>query len=305
MTTYIYRRLITGSLVIAAVLVSMFLLTHSMGDPVELMVSEEVPLETKERLREELGLNRPLHVQFLSFVGGVVRGDFGVSLRDGRPSLSLFIDRFPATVQLGLTAIAIAFAGGTILGVVSGYRVYSFVDRVTTVLTSVAMSSVDFWIATMLILFMAVYLGWLPTSGYGTWQHLVMPAFVLSLRPLGRIAQVTRGAVAGQRDSYYAVAARARGLSESRIRWGYVARNASAVIITFAGIEAIHLLNGSVVIEVVFAWPGVGLLAADALTHRDWPVVVTVATLIALMVVLVNVCIDIIYAWLDPRVRLR
>jgi peptide/nickel transport system permease protein len=277
--------------------------THTIGDPASLMLRPEATEEQRQAVRERLGLNDPLSVQFARFMGGVVRGDFGDSLWQRVPALPVVIDRLPATLYLAGATLLIAVPLAILLGVVSAVRPRSPVDRGVTVVALGGVSTADFWLGLMLILFFAVRLDWLPTSGYGGLQFVLLPALALAFRPLGRISQVVRSAMLDQLTQPYVTTARAKGLREQAVVYVHTLKNAAIPIATLVGDEAASLLNGAVVIETVFGWPGVGLLLIDAIQRRDLPLIEACVFVIAVMIVLVNLLIDLAYTFIDPRVR--
>lgn len=303
MIQYAIGRLANGFVMIAILITLIFLLTHTLGDPALIMLPLGTPEEVIGAFRDKFGFNLPLHVQFANFAKGLMRGDFGVSFWQGTPNLEIFFRHFPATLWLASAAGLLALFVGVVLGALAAARQGSALDRATMTLTSLAMSSVDFWIGLLLVLFVSVRLGWLPTSGYGDWRFLILPAVTLALRPTGRIAQVSRAAILDEIGKEYVIAARARGLTRWNILWKHVVRNAGTVIVTMGGYEFMMMINGSVVVESIFSWPGIGLLTLQAVQHRDWPLIVTIATVVAVIVVLLHLLLDFVYAWLDPRVR--
>jgi len=220
-----------------------------------------------------------------------------------QPTLDVFLERFPATVQLSIAAILLSGVVGCGLGAIAAAVRGSKVDRAISLYGSLCISSVDFWIGLLLILLIAVQLGWLPTSGSGSFKYLILPAVTLSIRHTGRILQVTRAAIVEETSKEYVVAARARGLPRKTILFKHMGRNAGSIIFTMLGWEFVHLLNGSVLVETVFAWPGIGYLTVQAIGYRDFPLVVTIGMLTAGIVVFGNLLLDIMYAWLDPRIR--
>ncbi len=273
------------------------------GDPASLMLRPEATEEQRQAVRERLGLNDPLYVQFGRFVGNAVRGDFGDSIWQRVPALPIALHRLPATLYLAGATLLIAVPLAILLGIVSAIRPRSIVDRVVTVVSLGGVSTADFWLGLMLILVLAVQLGWLPTSGYGGLRYVLLPALALSVRPLGRISQVVRSAMIDQLNQPYVTTARAKGLSERVVVFLHTLKNAAIPIATLVGDEAASLLNGAVVIETVFGWPGIGILLIQAIDRRDLPLVEASVLVIAVMVVTVNLVVDLAYMVIDPRVR--
>jgi peptide/nickel transport system permease protein len=289
--------------VLLGLIVVVFFMTHLVGDPVDLMLRPEATEEQRQAVRERLGINDPIPVQFGRFLGGVVRGDFGESIWQRVPALPVVLDRLPATLYLASATLLLAVPLSIVLGIISAIRPGSIVDRSVTVVSLGGVSTADFWLGLMLILLFAVRLGWLPTSGYGGFQFVILPAVALAFRPLGRISQVVRSAMLDQFSQPYVITARAKGLTERVVVYLHTLKNAAIPVATLVGDEAASLLNGAVVIETVFGWPGVGILLIQAIERRDLPLIEASVMVIAVMIVTVNLVIDLTYSFLDPRVR--
>jgi peptide/nickel transport system permease protein len=289
--------------VLLGLLVVVFFVTHLVGDPASLMLRPEATEEQRQAVRDRLGLNDPLYIQFGRFMGGALRGDFGDSLWQHVPALPVALDRLPATLYLAAATLLLAVPLAILLGIVSAVRPRSPVDRVVTVVALGGVSTADFWLGLMLILLFAVRLGWLPTSGYGGLQYVVLPALALAFRPLGRISQVVRSAMLDQFNQPYVTTARAKGLTERIVIFLHTLKNAAIPIATLVGDEAASLLNGAVVIETVFGWPGVGILLIQAIERRDLPLIEASVIVIGVMIVTVNLLVDLGYTLMDPRVR--
>jgi peptide/nickel transport system permease protein len=290
---------------LAGLIVVVFFMTHLVGDPASLMLRPEATEEQRQAIRERLGLNDPILVQFGRFIGGVVTGDFGDSIWQRVPALPVVLDRLPATLYLASATLLLAVPLAIVLGIISAVRPGTVIDRIVTVVALGGVSTADFWLGLMLILFFAVRLGWLPTSGYGGAQYVVLPALALAFRPLGRISQVVRSAMLDQLGHPYVTTARAKGLTERVVVYLHTLKNAAIPIATLVGDEAASLLNGAVVIETVFGWPGVGILLIEAIERRDLPLIEASVFVIAVMIVTVNLLVDVCYTFLDPRVRYR
>ncbi|MEA2528725.1 MAG: peptide/nickel transport system permease protein [Thermomicrobiales bacterium] len=281
----------------------MFFVTHLLGDPARLMLRPEATEEQVHQLRESLGLNDPLLVQFGRFMGDLVRGDIGNSLWQRVPAMPIVIGRLPATLYLAGVTLALAIPLALTLGIVSAIKPRSLADRVVTVVSLAGVSTADFWLGLMLILFFAVELGWLPTSGYGGINFVVLPAAALAVRPIGRVSQVVRSAMLEEMSKPYVTTARAKGLGERIVIISHTLKNAAIPILTMMGDEAAALLNGAVVIETLFGWPGVGILLIQAIEKRDLPLIEATVIVIAVMIVSVNLLVDLVYTLIDPRVR--
>lgn len=300
---YLLRRLVHSIIVLLCVLVFVFLLGHGIGDPAMLMLPPDAPREQYFELRRSLGLDDPLHVQFGRAMLGWSRGSFGDSLWQRVPALPVALERVPATLYLtGFTAL-LAFPLAIVLGTISALKPRSILDRVLTVLSLGGVSTAEFWLGLMLILILAVQLGWFPTSGYGNVQYVVLPAIALAFRPIGRVAQVTRSSMLDEMSKPYVTTARAKGLSERTTTFLHALKNAAIPVVTLCGDETAALLNGAVVIETVFGWPGIGSLLIDAIQQRDLPLIEATVFVIAVMVISLNLFIDLAYTRINPRVR--
>jgi peptide/nickel transport system permease protein len=280
-----------------------FFVTHLLGDPARLMLRPEATEEQVQALRESLGLNDSLWVQFGRYMRDLTRGDFGDSLWQRVPALPIALDRIPATLYLAGVTLLIAIPLALFLGIISAIRPRSIADRLVTVVSLAGVSTADFWLGLMLIIIFAVQLGWLPTSGYGGPSHVILPALALAVRPMGRISQVVRSAMLEEMSKPYVTTARAKGLGERVVVLRHTLKNAALPILTLMGDEAAVMLNGAVVIETVFGWPGIGILLIQAIERRDLPLIEAAVVCIAVMIVTVNLLIDLMYTFFDPRVR--
>ena len=285
------------------VLVLVFLLGHGIGDPALLMLPPDAPREQYFELRRSLGLDDPLHVQFSRAALGWSTGNFGDSLWQRVPALPVALERVPATLYLTAFTALLAFPLAILLGTISAIRPRSVADRVLTVLSLGGVSTAEFWLGLMLILLLSVQLGWFPTSGYGNIQYVVLPALALAFRPIGRVAQVARSSMLDEMSKAYVTTARAKGLSERTTTGVHALKNAAIPVLTLCGDETAALLNGAVVIETVFGWPGVGSLLIQSIQHRDLPLMEATVFIIAVMVISLNLLIDLAYTRIDPRVR--
>ncbi|MCC6188811.1 MAG: ABC transporter permease [Anaerolineales bacterium] len=305
MVGYLLRRLFYATISVAAVSVLVFVITRVIGDPVKLMLPLEATEAQREQMRETLGLNDPLLVQFARFSWDALRGDFGNSLWQRVPALPLVIDRLPATFLLSFAAMGLAILFAVPLGVLAALRPRSLLDHACSLGSLAGMCVASNWLGLMFILVFAVNLGWFYTSGYGTLKHLVLPAVTLAAAPLGRITQIVRSSVLDELGRNYVTAARARGLSEQTVIMGHALKNAAIPIVTLSGWELSRLLAGfTVIVEVVFGWPGVGLLAMDAIRRQDLFLLQADVFVVGVLVVALNLLIDMTYGWFDPRIRL-
>lgn len=304
MTAYLVRRMAGAVGVLFALLLFAFLATHYIGDPVSLMADSELTTpEEREQLRQIGGYDRPAWEQLGSFMKDALRGDFGTSVYENRPSRDVVLERVPRTLQLGALALGFTFVVAIPLAVIAakneGKRITLLIVGTTTFLASLP----GFFLALGLIFIFAVQLAWLPTSGYGWWPEMLLPVIALSLAPIGRYTQVLEQAIVRELKQQYVSTARSKGLAERAVVTRHVMRNAGIVGITLVSAEVITLLNGFVLIEQIFAWPGVGRVVIDAVTGRDLPVVMAGVVYIGVIVVVINVLVDLLYAWIDPRVR--
>jgi peptide/nickel transport system permease protein len=276
------------------------------GDPVVAMLGEAsqgISRDALEDLRRQLGLDRPLAVQYVVYVGGLLRGDLGTSIRSRRPVLAEVRDRLPATIELAVAALAIAVVLGISLGVLAALHRGTFVDGFAITVALVGVSLPVFWSGFLLMMLFALELGWLPASGRGTWRHLVLPALAVGISSAAFIARITRGAMLETLSQDYVRTARAKGLPPRRVVRVHALRNALLPIVTVVGLQLGGLLGGAVLTETVFAWPGVGRLVVDAIIARDLPLVQGAVLVVSLLFILVNLVVDLSYAFINPKVR--
>jgi peptide/nickel transport system permease protein len=305
MRAFLLRRLLMTALLLFLVALTVFLLGHLTGDPVRLMVPEDATAQEIAAFRRELGLDRPLAVQFADFLAHAVRGDLGRSLRYRQPSLTLVLERMPATIELGTAAMLIALAVAVPAGLLAAPRPGSLLDALLSTAAAVGQALPPFWIGIMLIILFAVHLGWLPAAGRGDPGSLVLPAVTLGLWPMARMARMLRSSLVDALQEDFVRSARAKGLSERAVLLRHVLRNASIPTVTMAGLTYGSVLGGTVITESVFAWPGVGRLALEAVYNRDFHLVQATVLVVAWIFVVINLALDFVYAWLDPRIRLR
>ena len=284
--------------------VIVFALTHISGSPVDAMLPDDASPEQAAALVEEWGLDRPLPVQYFTFLGNALLGDLGQSLKwRGQSSTEVVFDHLPATLLLGGFAILISLAVAIPLGVIAAMHRGSWIDGSVTVVALLGQSLPPFWLGIILIWIFAVSLSLLPTSGRGGLLHLILPAIAMSWFQIAAFVRLTRSAMLDVLDAEYIKLARIKGLSEHIVVWKHALRNAAIVPLTYFGVLAGSILTGSVVIETVFAWPGIGWLAIEAIRGRDFPVVQTVVIVFAIMFLLANLFVDLLYAVVDPRIR--
>lgn len=305
MKRYVFGRVLSGILVILLALSAVFFLLRLSGDPVLLFAPMDTSRQDIEAIRERLGFNDPLLVQYARFMEDAVRGDFGQSSRERRPAMEVVTDRLPATIQLGAAALAISLAVGIPLGILSATRHGSGWDKSARLISVLGQAVPGFWLGVLLMMLFSVRLGWLPTSGRGGWEHLLMPAFTLSAFSTARYARLTRSTFLDVLGQDYIRTARAKGLTQRLILWRHAFKNASVSLITMTGLEIGNLIAGAVVIEQVFAWPGMGRVMVQSLLNRDFAVVTAAVVLFAAMYTFANLIADLAYGWVNPTVRLR
>ena len=314
MIRFLARRLLHLGPVLLGVSVIVFLVLHlAPGDPAEIMLGANANKEDLDRLRAQLGLDQPLHVQYLHWIGHVARGDLGRSLWMKRPVLGEVLERFKATLLLTGVALFLSTVGGIALGIASATRANSLLDRLSAVASVFGASMPVFWLGILLMVIFSLWLGWLPASGmyapYGgggltdLLAHLVLPAVTLAAASVTIIARLTRATMLEMLGQDYVRTARAKGLGERPVVWRHALKNALIPIVTVVGVQAGYLLGGAVLTETVFAWPGVGTLVVQGILARDIPLVQGGVLVIALSFVLVNLAVDTLYAWLDPRIK--
>ncbi len=304
MTAYLIRRLGSTLFALWAIATLVFLLVRVTGDPAVLLLSEQYTAEDLTRVRHRLGLDRPLPVQYLRFMTGVPTLDFGRSYRFDQPARELVVERFPATLMLATSALGLALLASVPLGVLSAARRNSPLDVGVSFLSFLGFAVPTFWLGTMLLILFGVVLRWLPTSGFGSWRHLVLPAITLATWPTGQFTRILRSEMINALAEDYVRTARAKGLSGRRVLLVHTLRNALLTFITLVGLVFGALLGGAVVTETIFGWPGLGRLVIQATVSRDYPVVQTVVILLAVVFISINLIVDLLYAVLDPRVRL-
>lgn len=305
MTTYLVRRLAQSLIVLLGVSFVVFFILHLTGDPAAVLLPPEATAEDLKRFRDAMGFNDPFLVQYGRFLGGAFQGNFGQSIRHGEPAFGLVVERMPATFELSGAALLIALALAIPAGIVSAVRRNTAVDYVSTTVALLGQSLPTFWLGIMLILVFSVHWNWLPSSGRGTPAHLILPAITLGLFTTARIARLTRSGMLEVLNQDFIRTARAKGVGDPPVVWKHALKNAAIPIVTIVGIELGTLLGGSVITETIFAWPGVGRLSVQAIYNRDYPVVQAAVFLLASTFVLVNLVVDVLYTYLDPRIRLR
>jgi len=303
MLQYTLRKLLHTGLVALGVVTLVFIALRASGDPAATMLPGDASVEELTALRRELGLDRPLPIQYARFLAGAVTGDFGTSFRHQQPALPLVLERLPATLELAFAALALAVAAALPLGIVAALRRGRLADVLAMGFAVVGQATPYFWMGIMLILVVSVELGWLPTSGRGGWEHIVLPAITLGTHFAASLARLTRTSMLEVLGQNYVTTARAKGLAERRVILVHALKNAAVPVVTLIGLQFGTLLGGAVVTETIFAWPGVGRLAVQSIFVRDYPVVQAGVLVLALTFVAINLFVDLLYGYLDPRIR--
>jgi ABC-type dipeptide/oligopeptide/nickel transport system permease component len=301
---YVLRRLGLAIPVLLGVATLVFALIHLVpGDPAQVMLGEQASPADVADLRQRLGLDEPLVKQYTAFVTGLVRADLGTSFRYGTPVSTEIGARLGRTLELALAAMAVAVVMAIPLGVIGALNRGRAADQAAMAVSLAGISMPNFWLGPLLALIFAVELGWLPVSGTGSWQHLVLPAITLGTALAAILARMTRASLIDELDELYVVAARARGLSRRRAVLVHAFRNSLIPVVTILGLQFGAVLTGTIITETIFSWPGVGRLLIQAINFRDYPLVQGCILFIAVTYVAVNLLVDLTYAWLDPRIR--
>ncbi|MGQ9477377.1 MAG: ABC transporter permease [Candidatus Bipolaricaulia bacterium] len=304
MWVYIIRRafLVLPTLFFLSLLI--FLIIRVIpGDPAQIIAGEYATKENVELIRKQLGLDRPLYIQYIDFITRLLRGDLGRSIRTTAPVLEELKGRYINTLILTLCSMIIAFICGIIAGIISSVRWNTWIDNLVMIGAMLGVSMPVFWLGLLLILFFSVRLGWLPSVGKGSLAHLVLPSVTLATLPTAIIARISRASMLDVIQQNYVVTARAKGLPEPRVVLKHALRNALIPIITIGGLQLGILLGGAVITETIFAWPGMGRLLVNSIIARDYPVVQGAILLLAVTVIFVNLLVDLAYAFTNPRIR--
>jgi peptide/nickel transport system permease protein len=304
MGRFLARRLVLTIPVLLGVATLVFSLIHFIpGDPAQAILGEAAPQADVEELRHRLGLDRPLLEQYGGFLSGLVRGDLGTSLRTGQPVTAQILERMPATIELAAAAMIVAICVSMPLGIAAAVRRGTFVDHAAMTLALTGVSVPNFWLGPLLAIVFAIELGWLPVSGRGTPQHLILPAISLGAALAAILARMTRATMLEELREQYVQAARARGVSRLRAIVRHAFRNSLIPVVTLVGLQFGAVLTGAVITETIFAWPGIGRLLIQSIGFRDYPLVQGCILLIAVTYVGVNLVTDLLYGVLDPRIR--
>lgn len=305
MGTYILRRVLHGVLVLFGVSVIVFLLMHLGGDPVAVLLPLDAPPEQVEAFRHEMGFDRPLPVQYFYFLSRAVRGDFGYSYHYRTDAMSIVLERMPATLRLTFAALLVALVVSIPAGIYAALKRGTVSDMLVRISVLLGQAVPGFWLALVLIMIFSVRLRWLPVSGAEGWKSIILPAFVAGSFSMATITRLLRCNLLETLEENYIQTARGKGLPSWLIITRHALKNAAIPVITVIGLQMGWLLGGAVISEVVFAYPGMGRLAVTAISYRDVPVIQSFVAITALIVVVINLGVDVVYSWLDPRIRLN
>ena len=304
MRRYVLIRLATAIPVILGATVVVFSIMHlTPGDPVKLILGDRISPERIEELRRQLGLDRPIYVQYVLWLAGALRGDFGISITAKRSASALIFERLPYTLELTVTAMVISILLGIPIGVVSAVRRYTVIDHTSMAMALFWLSMPGFWLGLMFMLLFGLWLGWVPISGYQGVKSLIMPALTLGLPQVGLLARLMRSEMLEVLREDYIMTARAKGLTEFLVMYKHALRNAVISVMVYLFLGVPWLISGAVVVETVFAWPGMGRLMYRAILTKDFPIVQGVIFIIAILTILCNLLGDVVTGLLDPRIR--
>ena len=305
MLHYIWRRIRTVPITLFLLMLLAFVMLRVTGDPVEIYLGIEGTPEQAKVLTEKLHLDRPLAVQFLYFLGDVVRGDFGESLRFGGDVVPIIMERLGPTLQLMLAGVGLAVGLGVLLGIVCAIYKDSVLDFLISSFAIFGQSMPSFWLGILLIQVFALNLGWLPTSGIGGPENLILPAVTLGMFLMPNFIMLTRASFLETMREQYVITARAKGMTDAKLLWKHVLPNAISPIVTYLGLQVGRLFGGSVITETIFAWPGIGRLMISSIFQRDVPVVIATLFFVCIVIIVCNLLVDIVNSLIDPRIRLE
>jgi peptide/nickel transport system permease protein len=300
---FVLRRLYQAVFVLLGVMTIVFFLLHLSGDPTQLLLPVDATSAERAEFRQAMGFNDPLVVQYFRYVSNVVQGDLGYSYRHAEPVLGLILERIPATFQLTVVSLLLALLVAVPLGVLAAVKRGTAIDSSAMMFALLGQATPVYWLGLLLILLFSVQLGWLPSGGRGGLETLILPAFTLAVFSMARIARITRSGMLDVLSQDYIRTARAKGILERIVIFKYALRNASIPLVTVIGLEFGVLLGGAVITETVFSWPGVGRFAIDSIFARDYPIVQGIVLMLSSIFVVINLLVDLLYTYLDPRIR--
>lgn len=305
MLGFVAKRLAFSALSAFVLVVAVFFLARLTGDPADLFLPIDAVQSVRDEFAARYGFDDPILEQFMSFVAGLVRLDFGYSLYHNRPAIDVVLQAFPTTLLLAAYSMGISLIIAIVVGTLAARKIGGVFDRIATYVSLFSASAPNFWVAILGIVIFAVWLRWVPTSGTGGFQYWILPVAVLVLRPAGLLMQVVRGSMIAALSAPYIRTARAKGMNERRISFVHALRNSMLPVVTVAGDQAAAIVNGAVIVEVIFGFPGIGKLLLDSITYRDFAVLQSTILVASVAILLMNILIDMLYAALDPRIRLN
>lgn len=303
MGRFVFQRLIQSIIVVVLVATLVFFLGRLTGNPADLILPEDATEEDRQAVIETLGLDRPVHEQFLIFAANALRGDLGTSMRFHEPATGMFFSRLPNTLYLSVPAMMVAVLMAVPLGVISALRRGGVIDKISGTIAVLGIATPNFWLGILLIFVFSVQLGWLPSGRMDGWQSYVLPSITLGTFLVAGFMRLIRSSMLEILDSEFVKLARIKGLSEHTVIWKHCLRNALIPVLTLWGVFMAGLVTGAIVTETVFAWPGIGRLTYEAVIFRDFPLLQAVIIMAAVMIVFINLVVDILYAYVDPRIR--
>lgn len=303
MFRFVFLRFLRAAVTVLAVMTFAFIVLRMSGDPAQVLLGPDVPQNIVDAFREQWGLDRPLWQQYLSYMGAIFQGDFGLSMRDRAPALDLVLERVPATLMLTVPALILKICVGIPAGIYAALHRDSATDRGVILLAILGFTIPSFVMGLLLVLIFAVTLGVLPSGGYGSWQNAILPAITISIGGIGMIARFSRSAMIEVLGQPYIRTASAKGVKWRDVIRGHALPNAAIPIVTILGFMVGSLIAGAVVVETIFSWPGIGRLLIVSVSNRDLAVVQCILLLIAAVMVMSNLIVDLLYGWLDPRLR--
>jgi ABC-type dipeptide/oligopeptide/nickel transport system permease component len=305
MTRYIFNRVWQALISLFILVTIIFILARITGSPVALMLPADATQEQRDELSQKLGLDQPYYLQYFKFVGDIARGDLGTSIKYDRPTIDIYMERLPNTLSLAALAMWFAIIMARPLGVLAGSKRGSWMDKAVMVFSVIGIAAPGFWVALLLIQLFSVYLGILPTARVGGFEHYILPAFCLAFMGLAAATRLLRTNLVDVLDSEYIKLAKIKGVHPSIVLWKHALRNSLITLISFLGTQVGIFLGGSLVIEMIFAWPGVGRLAYEGIIYRDYPLIQTTVLMQGILVVIANLVVDILYSYVDPRIKYK
>jgi peptide/nickel transport system permease protein len=303
MGRFVFQRFVQSIIMVVLVATFVFFLGRLTGNPVDLILPEDSTPEDRVEMIKTLGLDRPIHEQFLIFAANGLRGDLGTSIRFHEPAVELFFSRLPNTLYLSVPAMLVAVLMAVPLGVISALRRGGLIDKISGTIAVLGIATPNFWLGILLIFVFSVQLGWLPSGRMGGFANYVLPSITLGTFLVAGFMRLIRSSMLEILDSEFVKLARIKGLSETSVIWKHSLRNALIPVLTLWGVFMAGLVTGAIVTETVFAWPGIGRLTYEAVIYRDFPLLQAVIIMAAVMIVFINLIVDILYAYVDPRIR--